>query len=236
MTDEWIFQCLDVLGDKKSSVKLHLHSRNEAAKLTHVFPSQLWDPCLFTVPGMLWVSKSCSRSSCPDFDRNPTMIFGTPSRKDCIQNLHNLRSNLSWSESDWISSEVFNSTQLIGCSLSSGLRSQTIQCETSRTTLIGEWKKKFTGIGEKKLAEKRNGRTIVAASDAERHVFPPVNTWKVTLPRCRRDIEGWCQKKWTNLPASTSPPMIKLELPIPVSTTEQYCWMLSTTTVSLDSM
>ena len=53
------------------------------------------------------------------------MILGTPSRNDWIQNLSNFRSNFAISPSDWISSEVFNSTQFMGWSLSSGFRSHT---------------------------------------------------------------------------------------------------------------
>ena len=59
------------------------------------------------------------------------MILGTPSKKDCIQNFSNLRSYLSISLSFVISAEVFNSTQLMGSSLFSGLQSHTEQLSAS---------------------------------------------------------------------------------------------------------
>lgn len=55
------------------------------------------------------------------------MIFGTPSKNDCIQNFNNLRSYLSMSLSFAISADVFSSTQLMGSSLFSGLQSHTEQ-------------------------------------------------------------------------------------------------------------
>jgi hypothetical protein len=126
---------------------------------------------------------SSSRSRVPVFERNPTMIFGTPSRNDWIQNLSNLRSNFRRSLSDWISSEVFSSTQLIGCVGSSGFRSHTAQSETLDSDLNDE------------------------------------NMQKAQIS-----------------PASTSPPRIRLALPMPVCTTEQYCCALSTICLSRFSM
>ncbi len=109
-----------------------LHSRKRAVKLIHVFPSQagawLFFPArLATMFGMLIVSSSSTRCKIPLLLRKPMMILGTPRRKDWIQILSNLRSYLTKSLSFSSSAVVFSSTQLIGSSFLSGLRSQTIQ-------------------------------------------------------------------------------------------------------------
>src|ERR1700733_551454 len=84
---------------------------------------------------MLWVLSSSSRVRIPSAVRKPTMIFGTPSKNDCIQIFKSFRSNLIWSRSLLISAEVFNSTQLTGRFLSSGLMSQTYFSISMRTLL-----------------------------------------------------------------------------------------------------
>lgn len=69
------------------------HSRNSAAKLMHMIPSHE-RPFLATMAGMPSTSISSSLRRMPSRDRKPTMILGTPRRKDWIQNLHNLLSKL----------------------------------------------------------------------------------------------------------------------------------------------
>jgi hypothetical protein len=77
----------------------HLHSRKVAAKFTQVFPSHVFF-CRLTFPGIECVEISSSRRSIPFLERKPITILGTPSRKDCIQNLSNFLSNLTLSWSD----------------------------------------------------------------------------------------------------------------------------------------
>lgn len=89
------------------------------------FPSQLPFPSLLTFPGIVWVSISSRRNNIPALSRNPTMILGTPRRKDWAQNLSSFRSNLIFSLSLNSSDVVFNSTQLIGSSFRAGFESQT---------------------------------------------------------------------------------------------------------------
>ena len=88
-------------------------------------PSQVPLPRRFTRPGIFFVSISSSLCKIPFLSRKPTTILGTPNRKDCIQNFRSLRSYFSMSLSLSISAEVFNSTQLMGSSLFSGLQSHT---------------------------------------------------------------------------------------------------------------
>lgn len=113
------------------SKKQSLHSRNAAAKLMQIFPSHEPLPSFLTFPGILAVSSSSNRCTMPFWSRNPTMILGTPSRKDCAQNLSNFRSYLSISRSLRISADVFSSTQWIGSSFRSGLQSHTNQTESA---------------------------------------------------------------------------------------------------------
>lgn len=91
-----------------------------------IFPSHVPLPTRLTLPGMLAVSISSKRWTMPRSSRNPTMIFGTPSRKDWAQNLSSFRSYLVTSRSFLISAAVFSSTQLMGSSFLSGLQSQTV--------------------------------------------------------------------------------------------------------------
>ena len=102
-------------------------SRKAAVKLIHKFPSQVPLPLRLTIPGILLVSNSSSLSKIPFLLRNPIIILGTPSRKDCIQNFRSFLSYLNMSLSLSIKAEVLSSTQLIGSSLLSGLQSHTIQ-------------------------------------------------------------------------------------------------------------
>ena len=90
-----------------------------------ILPSQVPLPFFWTLLGISWVIISSRRLSMPSESRKPTMILGTPSRKDCTQNLRSLRSNLIRSRSLFISAEVFNSTQFMGSFGFSGLQSQT---------------------------------------------------------------------------------------------------------------
>jgi len=101
-------------------------SRKAAVKLIHKFPFQVFLPLRLTMPGILLVSNSSSLSKMPILLRNPTMILGTPSRNDCIQNFRSFLSYLNMSLSLSIKAEVLSSTQLIGSSLLSGLRSHTV--------------------------------------------------------------------------------------------------------------
>jgi len=100
-------------------------SRNALAKLIHVFPSHFPPPRFCTLNGIVAVSISSSRSSLPSRERNPTMILGTPSRKDWIQNFSSFRSKFSMSRSFRISALVLSSTHLMGAPFSGGLESQT---------------------------------------------------------------------------------------------------------------
>jgi hypothetical protein len=102
----------------------YLHSNNSDAKLMHIFPSQVPFPRLFTVPGIDAVSISSTLLRMPSGVRNPTMIFGTPRRNDCIQNFISFRSKVIISRSLRISALVLSSTQLIELP-SDGLESHT---------------------------------------------------------------------------------------------------------------
>ena len=65
-------------------------SKKAAVKLMHRFPSH--SPEVFlTMRGMSFVCNSSSRWRMPFCVRKPTMILGTPSRKDCTQNFSSLR-------------------------------------------------------------------------------------------------------------------------------------------------
>lgn len=101
-------------------------SSNPAAKLMHIFPSQVPFPLLFTVPGILAVSISSTLFRNPSGVLNPTIILGTPNKKDWIQNFISLRSNVSISRSLRISALVFSSTQFMGWVGSWGLASHTM--------------------------------------------------------------------------------------------------------------
>lgn len=96
-------------------------------KLMHVLLSHVCCPWFLTMLGIFVVSYSSTRNRRPSvsFVRKPTTILGTPSRKDWIQNLCNLRSNLTTSLGLAISAAVLSSTQLIFADLSSGLWSHT---------------------------------------------------------------------------------------------------------------
>lgn len=106
-------------------MKADSQSRNEAAKLVHTFPSHC-RPRRATVSGMDATSMSSTRCRTPSRERKPTMMRGTPSRKDWIQNLSSLRSKLSRSRSLRISADVLSSTQLMGSPAFGGLESQTV--------------------------------------------------------------------------------------------------------------
>jgi len=91
------------------------------------FPSQRTFPLLWTEAGMVVVSISWVFTRIPSGDRKPTMILGTPSRKDWIQNFISLRSKLSMSRSDRISTDVLSSTQLMGGPGGLGFESHTVE-------------------------------------------------------------------------------------------------------------
>ena len=99
--------------------------RNPAAKLIHIFPSQVAFPLLFAIPGIFSVSISSTRSRTPFWSLKPTIIVGTPKRNDWIQNFMSLRSNASRSRSDWGEMDVLSSIQFIRVWGVSGLASQT---------------------------------------------------------------------------------------------------------------
>lgn len=105
--------------------EIYLQSNNPAAKLIHMFPSHVAFPLLFTVPGIFSVSISSILTRIPFWSRKPTIIFGTPRRKDWIQNFISLRSKARRSRSDWGLTEVLSSTQLMRVVGGSGLMSQT---------------------------------------------------------------------------------------------------------------
>lgn len=99
-----------------------------------MFPSQVPFPLLLTVPGIEAVSISSTLFKIPSCVRNPTMILGTPRRKDCIQNFISLRSKVIISLSFRISALVLSSTQLIGLS-SDGFESHTDSPSVASTEL-----------------------------------------------------------------------------------------------------
>lgn len=70
---------------------------------------------------------SSTRCRMPSRERNPTIMRGTPSRNDWIQNLSSLRSKLSRSRSLRNSADVLSSTQFIGSPAFRGLQSQTVR-------------------------------------------------------------------------------------------------------------
>ena len=125
------------LAEGAYEIQDDIHSRKAAAKLMQTFPSQDPLPTFFTFPGILAVSSSSSRWTIPFWSRNPTIIFGTPSKNDCAQNLSSFRSYLSMSRSLRISAEVLSSTQWMGSSLRSGLQSQTVATGVSEYVYIG---------------------------------------------------------------------------------------------------
>ncbi len=108
------FQDCSTLVETSKQFRADSQSSKADAKLIHIFPSQVPFPRLLTVPGIEAVSISSILFNIPSGVRNPTMIFGTPRRKDCIQNFMSLRSNATISLSFRMSTLVFNSTQLIG--------------------------------------------------------------------------------------------------------------------------
>ena len=114
------FQPCKMLAKNSREAGPPIHSRKAAAKLMETFPSQLPFPCLLTRPGMFFVSSSSMWSRMPRFVLKPTIILGTPSRNDWIQNFWSLRSYLSMSLSFSMHAEVLSSTQSIGLSLSVG--------------------------------------------------------------------------------------------------------------------
>jgi hypothetical protein len=91
----------------------------------HASPFHFALPRLPTIAGMFTVSSSWMFRRMPSLDRKPTMILGTPRRKDWIQNFMSFRSKLSESRSDWISAVVLSSTQLTGAPGSAGFESHT---------------------------------------------------------------------------------------------------------------
>lgn len=103
-------------------------SKKPLAKLMHTFPSHTGLLCLAAVSGIVTVEISSSLRRTPSRERNPTIILGTPSKKDWIQNFIILRSKFSLSRSDLISTDVFSSTQAMGLPLSWGFESQTRCC------------------------------------------------------------------------------------------------------------
>ena len=101
-----------------------MHSRKAAVKLMHALPSHDRLRPL-TNAGILFVSSSSKLRRTPRRSRKPTMIFGTPSRKDWIQNFWSFRSYLRRPLSFSMHALVFSSTQLTGRSGSCGFSSQT---------------------------------------------------------------------------------------------------------------
>lgn len=76
----------------------------------HTFPSQLPLPFNLTNVGIFAVSSSSKLCRIPSLLRKPTIILGTPSKNDWIQNLRSLRSYLRMSRSDKGVAAVFSST------------------------------------------------------------------------------------------------------------------------------
>jgi hypothetical protein len=92
----------------------NMQSSNAEVKFIHMFPSHVPLPLLLTVLGIDAVSISSILFKNPSGVRNPTMIFGTPRRNDCIQNFISFLSKVTKSLSFRISAVVLSSTQFIG--------------------------------------------------------------------------------------------------------------------------
>ena len=117
--------CIAVRNTAFKTLKLNYSQSSSAdAKLMHILPSQVPFPALLTAPGIDAVSISSILFRIPSGVRNPTIILGTPSRNDCIQNFISLRSKVIISLSFRMSALVFSSTQFTGLP-SEGLASQT---------------------------------------------------------------------------------------------------------------
>lgn len=67
------------------------HSKKTPAKLTHISAFHLGFGCELTISGILCVSISLTSTRMPSLVRNPTIILGTPRRKDWIQYFMSLR-------------------------------------------------------------------------------------------------------------------------------------------------
>lgn len=76
------FSCLLIRQTPSPVIVSFKKSRKEAAKLIQRLPSHVPFPVLLTVPGMDAVSISSSRCRIPFRLLKPTIIFGTPRRKD----------------------------------------------------------------------------------------------------------------------------------------------------------
>lgn len=76
---------------KEKKKKIGLQSKKAAAKLTQMSAFQAGFGRAFTVCGILCVSISLISTRMPSRVRKPTMIFGTPNRKDWIQYFMSLR-------------------------------------------------------------------------------------------------------------------------------------------------
>jgi hypothetical protein len=85
----------------------------------------------------LWVSCSASVSRNPSGDRKPTIIFGTPRRNDCAQNLSSFRSYFT--SSRWVAGccDVLSSIQGIGSAGLSGLAPMTASTSPARIRVVG---------------------------------------------------------------------------------------------------
>lgn len=113
---------------QSTMIRINLQSSNAAAKLMHILPSHVPFPRLLTVPGIEAVSISSTLFKIPSGVLKPTMTFGTPRRKDCIQNFINFLSNAMRSRSFRMSAVVLSSTQLMGPP-SVGFESHTNMCQ-----------------------------------------------------------------------------------------------------------
>lgn len=103
----------------------NLQSKNSAAKLRHISAFHLGFGPALTMSGIVCVSNSFNSVNMPSLVRNPTMIFGTPSKNDCIQYFISFLWKFSISCGPRISPDVLSSTQFIGLPCSAGFESQT---------------------------------------------------------------------------------------------------------------
>lgn len=107
-----------------------------AAKLMQVLPSHVPCPCRFTMEGIFCVSCSINFSKWPSGDRKPTMIFGTPRRKDCAQNFKSFRSYFTSSFCVTGCWAVLSSTHGIGSFGLSGFAPMTASTSPPRIMLV----------------------------------------------------------------------------------------------------
>lgn len=153
------------------------HSRKTPAKLTHMSAFHEGLGRELTVCGIRCVSISSRLARTPSRVRKPTMILGTPSRNDWIQNFMSLRWKTSASWGPRISTDVLSSTQLIGAPFSTGFESQTGGVSRAQSATHGDCKTRVDRRRERRM-------DVLASTSPPRH--------RVALPIPVRTTEQYC--------------------------------------------